>query len=66
MTLREGEPALDFHTTVSDLNRIKAVVFGGFQRCLFTYSKVRFRYRTAILGHSWRATRMSLEVVPTQ
>lgn len=40
-TVRADEPIHDFRQTVEDKGRISQMVFGGFQRCL--YSKQRFQ-----------------------
>ncbi len=38
-TAREGEPVHDFRQTVEDRSRIPQMLFGGFQRCLYSLQK---------------------------
>ena len=38
-TVKEGEPTYDFRQTVEDKNRIAQMLFGGFERCLYSIQK---------------------------
>jgi type III restriction enzyme len=38
-TAKEGEPVQDFRQTVDDKSRVPQMLFGGFQRCLYSIQK---------------------------